>query len=111
MWDMESTDRIHIPMNDFQDFLSALEDDIHTLLVMGDAYRWGNAEVEPDATMAMEYYREAAELGDWEAMGLLADMLEEQGQVDEPASWREAGTWKLLTSRKITICLSGDSGR
>ena len=86
---MESTDSIHIPMNDFRDYLSALEDDIHTLLVMGDAYRWGNEEVEPDATMAMEYYREAAELGDWEAMGLLAGMLEEQGRVDEAKNWRE----------------------
>ena len=39
--------------------------------------------------MAMEYYRDAAELGDWEAMGLLADMLEEQGRVDEAKNWRE----------------------
>ncbi|MDO5464823.1 MAG: hypothetical protein Q4F40_07800 [Akkermansia sp.] len=76
-------------MKDFRDFLSALEDDIHTLLVMGDAYRWGNEEVEPDATMAMEFYREAAELGDWEAMELLADMLEEQGQEVEAKIWRE----------------------
>lgn len=56
---------------------------------MGDAYRWGNGEVEPDATMAMEYYREAAELGDLEAMGLLADMLEEQGQEVAAIIWRE----------------------
>lgn len=84
---MESTDSIHISMNDFRDFLSALEDDIHTLLVMGDAYRWGNAEVEPDAAMAMEYYREAAELGDWEAMGLLADMLAEAGNSLEAEEW------------------------
>ncbi len=76
-------------MKDFRDFFSALEDDIHTLLAMGDAYRWGNGEVEPDATMAMEFYREAAELGDWEAMELLADMLEEQGRVDEAKNWRE----------------------
>ncbi len=83
------SDNSRVSLETFNAFLSALEDDIHTLLVMGDAYRWGNAEVEPDAAMAMEYYREAAELGDWEAMGLLADMLEEQGQVDEAKNWRE----------------------
>lgn len=86
---MKFSDNPKVTLESFNGFLSALEDDIHTLLVMGDAYRWGNGEVEPDATMAMEYYREAAELGDWEAMGLLADMLEEQGQVDEAKSWRE----------------------
>ena len=83
------SDNSRVSLESFNAFLSALEDDIHTLLVMGDAYRWGNAEVEPDAAMAMEYYREAAELGDWEAMGLLADMLEEQGWVDEAKNWRE----------------------
>ena len=86
---MKFSDNPKVTLESFNAFLSALEDDIHTLLVMGDAYRWGNAEVEPDATMAMEYYRDAAELGDWEAMGLLADMLEEQGRVDEAKNWRE----------------------
>jgi TPR repeat protein len=86
---MKFSDNPKVTLESFNAFLSALEDDIHTLLVMGDAYRWGNEEVEPDATMAMEYYREAAELGDWEAMGLLADMLEEQGRVDEAKNWRE----------------------
>lgn len=28
-------------------------------------------------------------MGDWEAMELLADMLEEQGQVDDAKNWRE----------------------
>ena len=86
---MKFSDNPKVTLESFNAFLSALEDDIHTLLVMGDAYRWGNEEVEPDAAMAMEYYREAAELGDWEAMGLLADMLEEQGRVDEAKNWRE----------------------
>lgn len=86
---MKFSDNSRVSLETFNAFLSAMEDDIHTLLVMGDAYRWGNAEVEPDAAIAMEYYREAAELGDWEAMGLLADMLEEQGRVDEAKNWRE----------------------
>ena len=85
---MKFSDNPKVTLESFNAFLSALEDDIHTLMVMGDAYRWGNAEVEPDAAMAMEYYREAAELGDWEAMGLLADMLEEQGRGEEAKRWR-----------------------
>lgn len=86
---MKCSDNMEVTLESFNAFLSSLEEEIHTLLAMGDAYRWGNGEVEPDATMAMEYYREAAELGDWEAMGLLADMLEEQGRVDDAKNWRE----------------------
>lgn len=86
---MKCSDNTKVTLESFNAFLSSLEEEIHTLLAMGDAYRWGNGEVEPDAAMAMEYYREAAELGDWEAMGLLADMLEEQGQVDDAKIWRE----------------------
>lgn len=86
---MKFSDNPKVTLESFNTFLSSLEEEIHTLLAMGDAYRWGNGEVEPDATMAMEYYREAAELGDWEAMELLADMLEEQGRVDEAKNWRE----------------------
>lgn len=86
---MKCSDDTKVTLESFNAFLSALEDDIHTLLVMGDAYRWGNGEVEPDAAMAMEYYQEAAELGDWEAMELLADMLEEQGQEVAAKIWRE----------------------
>ncbi len=86
---MKFSDDPKVTLESFNAFLSALEDDIHTLLAMGDAYRWGNGEVEPDAAMAMEFYREAAELGDWEAMELLADMLEEQGQEVAAKIWRE----------------------
>ena len=86
---MKCSDYMEVTLESFNAFLSSLEEEIHTLLAMGDAYRWGNGEVEPDAAMAMEYYREAAELGDWEAMELLADMLEEQGQVDDAKNWRE----------------------
>lgn len=86
---MKCSDNMEVTLESFNAFLSSLEEEIHTLLAMGDAYRWGNEEVEPDATMAMEYYREAAELGDWEAMELLADMLEEQGQEVAAKIWRE----------------------
>lgn len=86
---MKCSDNTKVTLESFNAFLSSLEEEIHTLLAMGDAYRWGNGEVEPDAAMAMEYYREAAELGDWEAMELLADMLEEQGRVDDAKNWRE----------------------
>lgn len=86
---MEPTDIIHVPMEDFRAFLSELEEDIHSLLVKGDAYRWGTADVSPDPILAAEYYREAAEMGDEEAMGLLADVLEELGQDDEASSWRQ----------------------
>lgn len=80
---------MEVTLESFNAFLSSLEEEIHTLLAMGDAYRWGNEEEKPDATMAMEFYREAAELGDWEAMELLADMLEEQGLEVEAKIWRE----------------------
>ena len=92
---MKCSDNMEVTLESFNAFLSSQEEEIHTLLAMGDAYRWGNGEVEPDATMAMEFYREAAELGDWEAMGLLADMLEEQGRVDEAKNWREHLETKL----------------
>ena len=85
---METNERLHVEMEDFRTFLSVLESDISNLLAKGDAYRWGNEEVEPDAAMAVEYYREAAEMGDWEAMALLADLLEEMGREDEAAQWR-----------------------
>lgn len=85
---MKCSDNTKVTLESFNAFLSSLEEEIHTLLAMGDAYRWGNGEVEPDAAMAMEYYREAAELGDWEAMELLADMLEEQGQEVAAKIWR-----------------------
>lgn len=39
--------------------------------------------------LAVEYYREAAEMGDWEAMVLLADLLEEVGRGDEATQWRQ----------------------
>lgn len=84
---MKCSDNMEVTLESFNAFLSSLEEEIHTLLAMGDAYRWGNEEVKPDATMAMEYYREAAELGDWEAMGLLADMLEEAGNSLEAEEW------------------------
>lgn len=86
---MKCSDNMEVTLESFNAFLSSLEEEIRTLLAMGDAYRWGNEEVKPDATMAMEFYREAAELGDWEAMELLADMLEEQGQEVEAKIWRE----------------------
>lgn len=86
---MKCSDNMEVTLESFNAFLSSLEEEIHTLLAMGDAYRWGNGEVEPDAAMAMEFYREAAELGDWEAMELLADMLEEQGQDVAAKIWRE----------------------
>lgn len=84
---MKCSDNMEVTLESFNAFLSSLEEELHTLLAMGDAYRWGNEEVEPDATMAMEFYREAAELGDWEAMELLADMLEEQGNSRESEAW------------------------
>lgn len=86
---MKCSDNMEVTLESFNAFLSSLEEEIHTLLAMGDAYRWGNEEVEPDAAMAMEFYREAAELGDWEAMELLAGMLEEQGREVEAKIWRE----------------------
>lgn len=86
---METNERLHVEMEDFRAFLSVLESDISNLLAKGDAYRWGNEEVEPDAAMAVEYYREAAEMGDWEAMELLADLLEEMERMDEAAQWRQ----------------------
>lgn len=76
-------------MEDFRAFLSELEEDIRSLLVKGDAYRWGTSEVTPDPMLAVEYYREAAEMGDEEAMGLLADLLEELGRDDEATPWRQ----------------------
>ncbi len=86
---METNERLHVEMADFRAFLSVLELDISNLLAKGDAYRWGNEEVEPDAEMAVEYYRVAAEMGDWESMELLADLLEEMGSGDEAAQWRQ----------------------
>lgn len=86
---METTGRLHISMTEFRAFLTVLESDISTLLAKGDAYRWGNEGVEPDLEMAVEYYREATEMGDWEAMVLLADLLEELGRGDEAAQWRQ----------------------
>ena len=86
---METNERLHVEMEDFRAFLSVLESDISNLLAKGDAYRWGTEEVEPDAAMAVEYFREAAEVGDWEAMELLADLLEEMERMDEAAEWRK----------------------
>lgn len=86
---MKTTDVFHVSHTWGRPAFSALEDEIHTLLEMAEGYRWGTVDIEPNSAMAMEYYREAAELGDWEAMGLLADMLEEQGRVDEAKNWRE----------------------
>ena len=84
---MKTTDVFHVSLPLDESAFSEWEEEIRTLLVMAEAYRWGNGEVEPDAVMAMEYYREAAELGDWEAMGLLADMLEEAGNSLEAEEW------------------------
>ena len=78
-----------VTLLEFNSFLEELENEIEALLVKGDAYRWGNEEVEPDLHLAIEYYREAAEMGDWEAMELLADTLEEVGLCDEARCWEE----------------------
>lgn len=86
---MCTSDRVSVTTAELNAFIHALGSQIEYLLAKGDAYRWGNDEVEPDAEMAAEYYREAAEMGDWEAMELLADLLEEMGHGDEAAQWRQ----------------------
>jgi len=86
---MISDTHIKISLEALSDLVKGLEQEIEELLVKGDAYRWGNEEVEPDLQLAIEYYHEAAELGDWEAMVLLADLLEELGRGDEAAQWRQ----------------------
>ncbi|MBQ2379620.1 MAG: SEL1-like repeat protein [Akkermansia sp.] len=78
-----------VTLPEFNSFLEELGSEIEALLVKGDAYRWGNEEVEPDLNLAIEYYREAAEMGDAEAMRLLATTLEEVGQCDEARAWEE----------------------
>ena len=80
---------ITVTLPEFNSFLGELGSEIEALLVKGDSYRWGNEDVEPDLQLALEYYREAAELGDWEAMALVADLLEEMGREDEAAQWRQ----------------------
>ena len=86
---MCTSDRVSVTAAELNAFIHALGSQIEYLLAKGDAYRWGNEEVEPDAAMAVEYYREAAEMGDWEAMELLADLLEALGRGDEAAQWRQ----------------------
>ena len=67
--------------------VEALETITEELLSLGDRYRYGTGEMKPDAALAESYYREAAELGDWEGMRLLAAVLEEQGRSSESAAW------------------------
>ena len=64
-----------------------LEKEIEGLLILGEIYHYGNEGTSPDLILAESYYREAAEMGDWEGMRLLAAVLEEQGLHAEALLW------------------------
>lgn len=85
---MTCSDKVGVTLPEFNAFLIEMGLQIEELLARGDAYRWGTEAVERDTQMALAYYSEAAELGDWEAMSLLADLLEELGREAEAAPWR-----------------------
>lgn len=76
-----------VTLSEFNAFLEETGNEIEALLVKGDAYRWGTEEVEADLQLAIEYYREASEMGDEEAMHLLAAALEEAGSDEEAGYW------------------------
>lgn len=84
---MKTTDVFHVSHAWGKPTFSELEDEIHTLLEMAEAYRWGTVDIEPNSAMAMEYYRAAARLGDSEAMLLLAEILGEFGNTLESEYW------------------------
>ena len=84
---MKTTDVFHVSLPLDESAFSEWKEEIHTLLVMAEAYRWGNEDIEPNATMARAYYRAAARLGDGEAMLLLAEMLAEIGAHAEALLW------------------------
>lgn len=85
---MKTTDVFHVSHAWGKPTFSELEDEIHTLLEMAEAYRWGTVDIEPNSAMAMEYYRAAARLGDSEAMLLLVEILAEIGAEEEALLWR-----------------------
>lgn len=84
---MDYNERMQVDVRLLNDVVETLESITDGLLAMGDRYRYGTAEIKPDIELAESYYREVAELGDWEGMRLLAAVLEEQGRSSEAEAW------------------------
>ena len=64
-------------------------DTIQEYMTLAEVYRYGNARLAPNKEKSLQYYQIAAEMGDWDAMEQLADLLEELGRGDEAAQWRQ----------------------
>lgn len=84
---MDYNERMQVDVRLLNDVVETLGAITEELLALGDRYRYGTASIKPDVALAESYYREAAELGDWEGMRLLAAVLEEQGRSSEAEAW------------------------
>lgn len=62
-------------------------------------YRYGAPGVAVDFSKAQRWYCEAAEMGDWEGMEALANVLELLGKKGEAERWR-----KRLACEKSQSC-------
>ena len=75
-----------------------LDDEVSQFLIKGDLYRYGAPGVAVDLTTAEQWYREAAQLGDWEGMEALADVLELRDKYDEANRWRKRLVFEMAES-------------
>ncbi|MDO5464824.1 MAG: DUF2971 domain-containing protein [Akkermansia sp.] len=79
--------------------------EIRKHLILADAYLWGNARVEQNSNEAMYHYQQAAQLGDGEAMYMVAILYKEINENSKYIYWLnravEAGDVRAICDQRL----------